>query len=311
MYIHKTAVQDWFRPVQDRARTALGPGLRSWSGPVCIWSGSWLSQSWSWWILSKDRTRPDPQTLSTRPPTALPAAPLVFGMGMGTGRKSHTVSVPANTAGIRLRVHTVPVFSRVRTVHRISHNTVWVSVTRTHFCRSSHNDIFLSLHIFHILYIVHTILYILSIYTLFLYCCDNAAHQEVRCVVFCVEWILCAVFFVLRGFMVRCCYFLMYLLEVQTGACTCARFLHIILGSSEFAETRETFASPQPLGIEGFICLFLGFASAFLCCIVPKPQCSISTVRFRVLSLSLCVFSLRLRWDTCFGSLPYICWSST
>jgi hypothetical protein len=85
------------------------------------------------------------------------------------------------------------------------------------------------------------------------------------------------------------------LLEVQTGACTCATFLLTVLGSSEFAETRETFASPQPLGIEGFICLFLGFASAFLCCIVPKPQCSISTVRFRVLSLSLCVFSLRLR----------------
>jgi DDE superfamily endonuclease len=58
------------------------------------------------------------------------------------------------------------------------------------------------------------------------------------------------------------------LLEVQTGTCTCVRFLLTVLGSSEFAEMRETFASPQPLGIGGFICLFLGFASAFLYCTV-------------------------------------------
>jgi hypothetical protein len=85
------------------------------------------------------------------------------------------------------------------------------------------------------------------------------------------------------------------MLEVQTGMCTCARFLLTVLGSLEFAEMRETFASPQPLGIGGFICLFLGLLLLFCTVQFPKPQCSISTVHFRVLFLSLCVFSLRLR----------------
>jgi hypothetical protein len=58
---------------------------------------------------------------------------VVFGTGMGTGRKSHTVPIPTMTAGIWLRVHTIPIFLRVRMVHCISGNTAWVLETHAVF----------------------------------------------------------------------------------------------------------------------------------------------------------------------------------